>query len=645
MQCHAGCDFRLVRDALGLETNGNKTVSRKEPSAIYDYTDEHGQLLFQTLRYFPKDFKQRRPDGNGGWIWNLQDVKRVLYRLPEIKDAEFVYFVEGERDVETLRSHGEKATCSPLGAGKWRSEFAEEFRGKVVPIIPDNDEPGRKHAEQVAQSLLGIAKEVLFLALPNLPEKGDVTDFFNDGGTMDDLRDLIARAEPWNPSRMDFAVTEDDVPQIDDEINIPTLSEDALYGLPGDIVRALEPHTESDNSALLIQFLAGFGCLIGKTAYFRVEADSHYTKLFAVLVGASSKGRKGTSLKQITNLLTRVDESFLECMQDGLSSGEGLIHHVRDSQSKQTAIKEKGKITGYQEEIVDQGATEKRVFITEPEFARVLRAMQREGNTLSSIIRQAWDSDRLRVMTKNPLKASETHISIVGHITRDELQRNLDETETANGFANRFLWAFVRRSKYLPEGGNLEASQLNDLVLRIREAVEFSRGLHELKKDEQARKKWYEIYPSLSDGHTGLLGSVTSRAEAQVMRLSCLYSLLDLSETIKLQHLNSALAVWRYCENSAKHIFGNQSGNRLADTLFAALDGAGDEGLTRTDIRDLFKRNASSNQIDHAIRFLVELGRIEVTKEKGTGGRPREICKVRRHAQNDINDKRVSEES
>lgn len=422
-----------------------------------------------------------------------------------------------------------------------------------------------------------------------------------------------------------------------ESLALPVLSEVALYGLAGEIVRTIEPHTESDNAALLVQFLAGFGNLINKTAYFRAEADYHYTKLFAVLVGASSKGRKGTSWGQIRNLLNRVDETFPNCVQDGLSSGEGLIFHVRDAVSKSVPIKEKGKIIDYQDEIVDEGSSEKRAFVVEPEFARVLRAMQRDGNTLSSIIRQAWDSDHLRIMTKNPIKASEAHISIVGHITRDELLRNLDETETANGFANRFLWVFIRRSKYLPEGGNLRDSEINSLVEKLHKAVTYARITHELQRDERARQKWIEIYAKLSDGHTGLLGSVTSRAEAQVMRLACLYALLDCSEIITLEHLEAALALWKYSEDSAAYIFGNQTGNKLADAIYTALLGA-ESGLTKTQIRDLFQRNQSAHQINAALKLLIELGKVEVIEEK-TEGRPREIYRARAYDKNDKNDK------
>lgn len=330
-----------------------------------------------------------------------------------------------------------------------------------------------------------------------------------------------------------------------DKRSFPVLSETAFHGLPGYIVKTIEPHTEADNAALLIQLLAGFGSLIGKTAYFRAGADRHFTKIFAVLVGATATGRKGTSWSEIERLLVRVDESFQNAIQNGLSSGEGLIYHVRDQKTVKKPIKSKGgAIECYQDEITDEGAKEKRAFVIEPEFARVLKVITREGNTLSSVIRQCWDTDRLSVMTKNPLKASEAHISIVGHITETELIRNLQETETANGFANRFNWLVVKRSKYLPEGGNLSDSDLNEAVNRLFHAVKHARNTKELKRGANAAKLWRKVYRPLSDGFGGLLGSVISRATAQVMRLACLYALLDEADVIRLKHLQAALALW-----------------------------------------------------------------------------------------------------
>jgi hypothetical protein len=257
----------------------------------------------------------------------------------------------------------------------------------------------------------------------------------------------------------------------------PELPESALHGLAGEIVRTIDPHTEADRAAVLIQTLAAFGNCIGRSAHFTAEADRHYMNINAVLVGATSKGRKGTSWGQARRLFERVDEQWAaNCVGAGLSSGEGLIWSVRDAVEKQEPIKEKGRITGYQMVIADEGVQDKRAFVLEAEFASVLRVMTREGNTLSAIIRQAWDTGNLQVKTRNnPNRATGAHISIMGHITRDELKRNLDETETANGFANRFLWVCVRRNRILPEGGTLSDAELNPLVTRLHEAFIFAR--------------------------------------------------------------------------------------------------------------------------------------------------------------------------
>jgi Primase C terminal 1 (PriCT-1) len=422
-----------------------------------------------------------------------------------------------------------------------------------------------------------------------------------------------------------------------DTMSFPTLPREALYGLAGDVIRTLEPHTESDNAAILVQLLAGFGCLINKSAYFKAEADFHHTRLFAVIVGASSKGRKGTSFGHVKRLLCRVDESFRTCIQDGLSSGEGLIFHVRDQTWKKVAVKNtKSPTVEYKEELVDEGAKDKRAYVVEPEFSRVLRVMARDGNTLSSVIRQAWDSDELKVMTKNPLRATNAHISIIGHITKDELLRNLEETEMANGFANRFLWAFTRRSKYLPEGGSSQESDLDELVCRLAEAAAFARNTKLLVRDDEARRHWDSIYQPLSDGITGLAGQITSRAEPQVMRLACIYALLDCSDVIRIEHLEAGLGFWKYCEDSARYIFGDCTGNKTADAIVVALSSA-ERGLSKTDLRDLFQRNASAAQINAALQLLMELGRVDVTKEP-TDGRPREVFHARRYDRNDLND-------
>ena len=300
------------------------------------------------------------------------------------------------------------------------------------------------------------------------------------------------------------------------------LASQAFHGIAGAIVHAIEPHTEADPAALLIQFLVGFGNLIGPRAYTTVEADRHGCNLFAAIVGVSAKGRKGTSWGHCRRVLDNVDTAWTnERIQGGLSSGEGLVWAVRDPIEKQEPVRDGKQITGYQTVKVDAGVSDKRLLIVESELASALRVMGREGSTLSPLIRQAWDTGDLRVLTKNsPAKATGAHISIIGHITRDELLRFLSSTETANGFANRFLWVCARRSKLLPEGGRIHDVDLSSIIQRLTNAVSAGQSAGELSRDETARKIWRRVYPVLSDGKTGMFGSATSRAEAQVLRLA-----------------------------------------------------------------------------------------------------------------------------
>jgi 5S rRNA maturation endonuclease (ribonuclease M5) len=200
VKCFAGCDLQAIFGALGIAVADlfvGSAPAGLDPDAMYEYRDERGALLFQVVRGPGKRFRQRRPDGRGGWTWNLAGVRRVLYRLPELCAADpsaEVYVVEGEKDVETLRRLGIIATTNPQGAGKWRPELSEPLRGRDVVILPDNDEPGRKHADSVARLLAGVARRIRVVELPGLQTKEDVTDWTAAGNTIEHLRELVAAA-------------------------------------------------------------------------------------------------------------------------------------------------------------------------------------------------------------------------------------------------------------------------------------------------------------------------------------------------------------------------------------------------------------------------------------------------------------------
>ena len=388
----------------------------------------------------------------------------------------------------------------------------------------------------------------------------------------------------------------------------PTPNSLMFHGIAGEFVRLVGPQSEADLVALLLQFLTAFGNALGRQAFFMVEGAQHCLNLFCLVVAETSKGRKGTSWQHVQNGVQIADPEWRKkCISSGLSSGEGLIWVVRDP------IDTGGKR--------DAGVKDKRLLVVEPEFASALRVMKRDGSTLSAIVRKAWDDGKLTSLTKNSLaQATDAHISVIGHITSDELRRELNRTEIANGFVNRFLLICAKRSKILPEGGNVDRDELTKLGQRLKALLQ---PYGELRRDEAARAHWGTVYEALSEGKPGMFGAVTSRAEAQVARLACVYAVLDGSRIIKREHLEAALALWQYAEDSARYLFGDSLGDPDADTILAAGRPAGASGLTRTQINRLFSGNRKAEAIETSLQLL-EKHRLARSCDEKTRGRPSE---------------------
>ena len=192
-----------------------------------------------------------------------------------------------------------------------------------------------------------------------------------------------------------------------------------------------------------------------------------------------------------------------------------------------------------------------------------------------------------------------------------------------NGFANRFLWILARRSKTLPDGGSLSESDLDPFVKAIAEALVFGREVREIKRDDAAKRIWHAVYNELSEGRPGLAGAAISRAEPQVMRLACIYAVLDQSTLVRPEHLLAALAVWDYASESACTIFGDSLGNAVADRILRALRGT-PKGLSRSEIRDLFQRHGKKSKISDALDLLEGYG-LATRESISTGGRPKTL--------------------
>src|SRR5262249_54161317 len=243
-----------------------------------------------------------------------------------------------------------------------------------------------------------------------------------------------------------------------------------------------------------------------------------------------------------------------------------------------------------------------------------------------SLMRKAWDGGILSTMTRSSsLRATGAHISIVGHITVEELRARLTRTDTANGFANRFLFLLVKRARVLPFGGSvLEDRVIVDLGERLKKAVEAAAPIGRVGWTTSAANDWKAVYPQLSKGQPGLLGAVTSRAEAQCVRLALIYALLDGAANIDRPHIRAALAVWEYAEVCAAHIFGVSLGDNVADDILRALQNTGREGMSRTAIRDLFGRHQSADRVGAALALLASRSRAKM-ETRQSAGRPTEI--------------------
>ena len=381
---------------------------------------------------------------------------------------------------------------------------------------------------------------------------------------------------------------------------------EAYHGVFGAIINKLAPNTEADPVAILAQLLVACGSAIGHGPYFQVEATRQHTNQFVLLVGDTAKSRKGSSLDHVTRLMGAADPDFDRRQVTGLSSGEGVVWAVRDPQDG------------------DPGAADKRLLVLEPEFASVLRAASREISTLSPTLRSAWDARPLQLLTRTaPVRATDAHISLIGHITVQELRRHATSIEIANGFLNRFLIVCCRRVRLLPEGGDPNPFQRSGLPRYLAAAIQQARSTGPVRFDQHARRLWRDSYPQLTQPADGLPGHLTARAEAHTIRLALLYALIDGQTRIYEQHLQAALALWDYTARSAAWTLGPSTGDPIAEQIHTALLRS-PGGLTRTQIRDLCQRNLPAGRVDHALAALAAAGRASRQRTL-TGGRPAEL--------------------
>jgi hypothetical protein len=412
--------------------------------------------------------------------------------------------------------------------------------------------------------------------------------------------------------------------------NWPDLKPEAFQGITGEIIAAVMPHTEADPAAVLVTLLTAFGAIAGLSPYALAGNEPHPGRLHTLIVGRTSDGGKGTSWAAVKAILAYAYLSLYSHILGGIVSGEGIIENVRDPRGEPESKN------------YDEGVTDKRLLVVETEFSAALAKGARQGSSLFPVLRQAWDGGTLQSAARsaNALRATNPHISLIGHITPGEFREKLSEGEMAGGTINRLLMVLSRRSKLLPEGGNLPDAVIRECGAMLTDALAAADSETSLviQRTISADELWRDAYPKLvAPKPDGWYASATARAQAQVLRLSVIYATLDQSKLIKPEHLRAALAVWDYCDASAKVLFAEaEHDSRRADTdkILKFIGGRGK--VTRNQLsEELFQKNKKSYEIDALLRPLIDAGLVSQESEE-TRGRPRTVYTLRDKRDNGI---------
>jgi hypothetical protein len=414
---------------------------------------------------------------------------------------------------------------------------------------------------------------------------------YTDGADHADLRDRLDPPEP----------------ELDDPASSwPEPPDEAIYhGVLGEAAQVVAPHTEADPVAILGSLLVGFGVICGDAFGF-YQGGLHRGKLQVVLVGDTSKGRKGTAWDLARRILGLVEPTFDQLVLTGIASGEGVIEHLA------RRIKE-----------AEEAATEPeyRGLILESELGGLLVRMGREGSIISQTLRHAWDDVPLgNLRSKTSSLVRRHHLGLVGHITTAELHATLRTVDAANGFANRVLFLAVRRQRLQPFPERPDG-HVRELVPRIQAAVEDAREhVRWLELTAAGKERWEDFYrvEAARPVH-GLAAAVTARQEAQVARLALVYAAADRAPFVDVVHLEAAIALADYARRSAVHVFGWSTGNRRADALVRLLRGNGGE-MGWTDARHALNIRETSDLID-AVDLLRRTGLVTVRRDPRPGGR------------------------
>lgn len=383
----------------------------------------------------------------------------------------------------------------------------------------------------------------------------------------------------------------------------------AVYqGWLGETSITLTATSEADPVAVLATLMAFLGVMAGPGPYAQISDDRHPALLWPLILGHTGIGRKGTSLGVAARLVKAAMPEFAsENVTSGLSSGEGLIAAVAD------------------EEDGERGG--KARLVIETEYAVTMQRSGREGNTLSGVLRQAWEGDDLSTLTKASVRATAPHIGILAHITPGEFRLRASGADMAGGTYNRFLPIYSERSKEIPDGEGAPEDLVNNHALTLRELVKKARDVRKVPLTAAARDYWAEVvYSALSGAQPtdGTVAQFTARATPYARRAAMLYALSDGAAEVDVVHLAAAHALIGYSRATAAYVLGGGTGDVRLDKILVALDAAGAAGITRSDVSRLLSGKLTAPQLDELLSRVEALPGVTRTQRRGNG-RPTDV--------------------
>jgi hypothetical protein len=381
----------------------------------------------------------------------------------------------------------------------------------------------------------------------------------------------------------------------------PSMSD---FGCAGKIVELVMPFTEAAALPVLIQILLFTAHVVGRRSFWSAGGSKHFLNQFVLLMGPTSIGRKGTSTALVKSIFQEIDDAFCQTqILRGLSSGEGLIHHLKARDLSPT-----GKT-------LDQAKSDSlSCIIIEEEFVNVLKVIKREGNTLSGNLRSLWDAGTLQTLVKNnPAVAYNTFGSLIAHITPHEFVNCVDEVDFHNGVLNRFIFIECSRSKLLPLGDSIPTDKLLEVKRVIQKVIKHAKTVNEITFTDRGKELWTEIYYESFSGNESAIADLTARNIPILRRLACSFAMFDCQNQVDVQHINAARIITDHSRDVCTKIFSHNArgSNSQSETKLLRAINASEEGLTRTEIlKVVFHKNKSADEIADMIQRLLAEGEI-----------------------------------